>query len=123
MSSTAILYLLLILVLSLTIILVILEVYRRRKKQLEIIEYLSREFGAKDYGKAMRFEYRGYDVYITFSSGVKVSISHNKEVKGIRAPKGMKLTPMFLTLKIKKKEELREKLDEGIEFLNSIPTR
>ncbi len=123
MERTAILYILLILVLVLTILVSILALYRQRKKNRKIAEELRREFGAKDYGGAMRFEYKGYDVYITFSSGAKVSVSHNGEIKGLKAPKGMKLTPMFLTFKITRKEDLKGKLEEAISFLDSIPTR
>jgi hypothetical protein len=80
-------------------------------------------FNAEDYGDALKFEYRNYTVLATFRPDIKFSIAHDKNVEGLEAPKGMKLTPLFLIIKIRKKREIREKLDVAIDFLNSIPTQ
>ncbi len=86
-------------------------------------ERIREEFGAQDYGNALKFTYRGYTMLATFGSSTKISIPHEKNVKGIAAPKGMKLTPMFLTVKIGKKDDVKKRVDEAIDFLESIPTR
>ncbi len=93
------------------------------EKNKRIKEEIREIFNAQDYDDALKFDYKNYTVLVTFRPDVKFSISHNKEVKGITAPKGMILTPLFLIFKVKKKDEMREKLDAAIDFLNSIPTQ
>lgn len=88
----------------------------RKKFRKEIKE----TFNAKEYGDALRFNYRGYDVLATFRGDVKFSVLHNKEYRKEKPPKGMKLTPLYLIIKIKKISDMRKLLDEGIDFLESL---
>jgi len=89
----------------------------RKKFRKEIEE----TFNAKEYGDALRFNYRGYDVLATFRGVVKFSVLHNKEYrKGEKPPRGMKLTPLYLIIKIKKISDMRKLLDDGIDFLESL---
>ncbi len=90
-----------------------------RKIREEIIEL----FNAQEYGDALKFEYRGYTMLATFRPDIKISISHEKDIENVRAPHGMKLTPMFLIIKIKRKEEIMEKVNEAVKFIDSIPTQ
>ncbi len=80
-------------------------------------------FNAKERDGTLIFKYRGYDVMVTFKPDVKVSVLHNKNVEDVKAPKGAKLTPLYLIFRIKKSRELGEKLDRYTEFLDSIPTQ
>ncbi len=84
---------------------------------------IMRKFKAEEKDGSLYFKYRDYDIIITFKPKVRVSILHNKDVENIKAPKGAKLTPLYLIFPIKKAGEIGEKLDEYIEFLESIPTR
>ncbi len=88
-----------------------------------IREEIRHIFNAVDYGDALKFEYRGYTMLATFRPEVKISIFHEKGVESVKPPRGMKLTPMFLIIKIKCREEIKEKVDVAVDFLNSIPTQ
>ncbi len=90
-----------------------------KKMKKEIL----RRFEAKERDDELYIKFRGYDVIITLKPRAKVSILHNRDVEGIRSPKGAKLTPLYLIFPIKSVEEIGEKLDEYIDFLESIPTR
>jgi len=122
MDASLYIYLFLILgfaILAWIIYVLISKIYKNKgiKESIRVM------FKAEDYGDALKFEYRNYTVLATFRPDIKLSISHDKNVEGIPAPKGMLLTPLFLILKIKKKDEIKEKLDRAIDFLNSIPTQ
>lgn len=80
-------------------------------------------FNAQDYGDSLKFEYRGYTMLATFRPDVKISIFHERQIEGVKPPRGMKLTPMFLIIKIRRGEEIKGKVDEAVDFLNSIPTQ
>ncbi len=84
---------------------------------------IKRMFNTKESGNDLLFKYRGYDIIATFRPHVKISIVHNRDVEGIKAPKGATLTPMYLIFKVKKTGDLPTMLDTYIDFLNSIPTR
>ena len=123
MDAVTYLYIFIILALILLayIFYVLLSKMGRKDK---IREEFRRIFNAEDYGEALKFQYRGYLFLVTFRPDVKVSISHNKDVENVKnVPKGMKLTPMFLIIKIKKADEIKKRIDEGVEFLSSIPTQ
>ncbi len=88
----------------------------RRKMKKSIAEL----FNAKEYGEkgdALIFNYRDYDVIATFRGEVKLSIIHNREIGDAKAPKGMKLTPLYLIIKVRRGDEPRKLLDGAIEFL------
>ena len=117
------LYIYLFLILGLAILVwIIYAALSKMSKNRGIKESIREMFNAEDYGDALKFEYRNYTVLATFHPDIKLSISHDKNIEGISAPKGMLLTPLFLILKIKK-DEIKEKLDRAIDFLNSIPTQ
>ncbi len=89
-------------------------------------EKICNVFNAERKGDMIYFKHKGYDVIVTFKPDVKVNIVHNKDVMdmgNVKPPHGMKLTPLYLSFKIKKVEELTEKLNEAVEFIESIPTR
>ncbi len=118
------LYIYLFLILALAILAwIIYAVLSKFSKNRGIKESIRKMFNAEDYGDALKFEYRNYTILATFRPDIKLSISHDRNIEGIAAPKGMLLTPLFLILKIKKKDEIKEKLDRAIDFLNSIPTQ
>ena len=118
------LYIYLFLILALAILAwIIYAALSKFSKNRGIKESIRKMFNAEDYGDALKFEYRNYTILATFRPDIKLSISHDKNIEGIAAPKGMLLTPLFLILKIKKKDEIKEKLDRAIDFLNSIPTQ
>ena len=102
------------------IFLVLLDYTRSKKKSTRV---LKEEFRAEDYMKSLRFEYKGYTVLASPGRVVEIAIVHDRSIKDVKAPRGMKLTPMFLVMRVRKAEKIRERLDEAIEFLNSIPTR
>ncbi len=84
-------------------------------------EKIVRIFHAKEFGDALRFTYSGYDVIATVRGRVRLSILHEKELENrLKAPKGMKLTPLYLIVEIKGKENMRKKLDEAIAFLENL---
>ncbi len=91
----------------------------KKKLKREIKEM----FNAKEKDGDLQFNYRNHDVVVTFRPEVKVSILHNRDVGEVKSPPGARLTPLYLTFKIKKSSEIGEKLDKYIEFLESIPTR
>jgi len=122
MDESLYIYLFLILVFAI-LAWIIYAAISKISKNRGIKESIRKMFNAEDYGDALKFEYRNYTVLATFRPDIKLSISHDKNVEGISAPKGMLLTPLFLILKIKKKDEIKEKLDRAIDFLNSIPTQ
>ena len=118
------LYIYLFLILALVILAwMVYNIISKMYKNRGIKESIREMFKAEDCDDALKFEYRDYTVLATFRPDIKLSISHDKNVEGISAPKGMHLTPLFLILKIKKKDEIKEKLDRAIDFLNSIPTQ
>jgi|GEM_PF-2712717 len=123
MDATAYLYVFILLA-TILFAYIIYVLFSKIGKKEKIREDIRKLFGAKEYEDALHFTYRGYEILATFRPDVKVSISHNKDVEKAKdIPKGMKLTPMFLIIKIKRREEIKEKIDEGIEFLESIPTQ
>ncbi len=123
MDVTTYLYIFVILGLILLAYILYVLISKIGKKE-KIREEFLRIFNAQEYGDALKFDYRGYLFLVTFRPDVKVSISHNKNVENVKnVPKGMKLTPMFLIIKIKRAEEIKNKVDEGVNFLNSIPTQ
>ena len=123
MDVTTYLYIFVILGLILLAYILYVLISKIGKKEKIRKEFL-RIFNAQEYGDALKFDYRGYLFLVTFRPDVKVSVSHNKNVENVKnVPKGMKLTPMFLIIKIKKTEEIKNKVDEGVNFLNSIPTQ
>ena len=123
MDAVSYIYLIFIIAVALLaylIYVILSRVSKKEKMREEIIKF----FNAEEYGDALRFTYRGYQILATFRPDVKISISHDKDVENAKnVPKGMKLTPMFLIIKIKKREEIKERIDEGVDFLESIPTQ
>ncbi len=123
MDVTTYIYIFIILGLILLAYILYVFISKVGKKEKMREEFLH-IFNAEEYGDALKFNYRGYLFLVTFRPDVKVSISHNKNVENVKnVPKGMKLTPMFLIMKIKKPEEIKKKVDAGVDFLNSIPTQ
>ncbi len=86
-------------------------------------EEIKRMFNARESGGDLRFNYRNYDVLVTFRPDIKVSILHSKDVEDVKPPQGAQLTPMYLIFRAKKAKEIGEKIDKYVEFLESIPTQ
>jgi len=123
MDATTYLYIFIILA-AILLAYIIYILFAKIGKKERIREDIMKLFNAKEYGDALQFTYRGYQILVTFRPDVKINISHNKNIEGTRnIPKGMKLTPMFLIIRIRKREEIKEKIDEGVSFLDSIPTQ
>ena len=78
-------------------------------------------FNAMERDGNLYFKFHGYDVIVTFKPDMKVSIVHNRDIENIESPKGAKLTPLYLTFKVKNAKEIGEKLENYTEFLDSIP--
>jgi hypothetical protein len=97
--------------------------FRMLEKKNKIKEEIKRMFNAKEQDGDLRFSYRNYEVLVTFRPDVKVSILHDRDVEDVKSPQGAQLTPMYLIFKVKKSEELAQRLDAYIDFLNSIPTQ
>ncbi len=86
-------------------------------------EKIKKMFNASERDEDLYFKFRGYDVIMTFKPDIKVSIVHNKNVENVSSPKGAKLTPLYLSFKVRNIREIGEKLDEYVDFIDSIPTQ
>ncbi len=88
----------------------------------KVKERVLREFDGEALDNAVSFKFEGYEVLATFRSELKFSILHNlgdEKVRNIRVPKNMKLTPLYLIVRVKNTKNMREKLIEAVNFLKS----
>ena len=113
----------LIILLAIIVAWIFYDLFSKISKKEKVAREIKKMFNAKELDGEIYFNFRGYDVIITLKPEIKASIIHNRNVEGIKSPKGTKLTPLYLTFKIKNVGKMGDKLEEYVDFLNSIPTQ
>ena len=113
----------LIILLAIIVSWVIYDFFAKIGRKDRVRKKIKKMFNAMEEDGNLYFNFHGYDVIITFQPDIKVSIVHNKNVEGMSSPKGAKLTPLYLTFKVKNTRKIGEKLEDYIDFIDSIPTQ